>query len=102
MFTFDVITKIKYCLRVCNDKSFHLSCNECVISPKEIKDIHVNSVLTSCLEVKEILTFLESYANKSQYTANNYIKMASEALNCAVEATLRNATKLVSSQSSLN
>ena len=80
--------------------SFHLSCNECVISSKEIKDIHVNSVLTSCLEAKEILTFLESYANKSQYTANNYIKMATEALD--LEATMRNATKLVSSQSSLN
>ena len=49
---FVVITKVKYCLRVTSDLKFHISCNDCIISPNEIKSL--TSVLGAQCPNKEI------------------------------------------------
>ena len=61
---FDAITKkVNYCLRVSNDMSFHITCNECTVSSRVIEEVNGNLLITTCLlEVREILTFLESYS----------------------------------------
>ena len=83
---FDAITKVKYCLRVSNDMSFHITCNECTVSPRVIEEVNGNLLITSCIEVREILTFLESYS-KGMHCISDYVKMATEALNCALNVT---------------
>ena len=82
---FDVITKVKYCLRVTSDLKFHISCNDWIISPKETKSLTIiDSVLMPCIQVREILTFLENYS-KGLHSASTYTKSAREFLNCALE-----------------
>ena len=81
---FDVVTKMKYCLRVTSDLKFHISCNDCTVQPKEIKSLAVlDSVLMSCIQVWEILVFLETYAS-GKLSASTYTKSARELLNCVV------------------
>ena len=76
--TFDVVTKIKYCLRVTSDLKFHISCNDCTVQPKEIKSLTVlASVLMSCSQVGEILVFPETYAS-GKPSASTYTKSAGE------------------------
>ena len=57
-----------------------MTCNDCtVVSTKERNSINLDSVLASCNEVKEILTFLESYCHGS-FSASIYIKMSTDEL----------------------
>ena len=82
---FDVVTKMKYCLRVTSDLKFHISCNDCTVQPKEIKSLAVlDSVLMSCIQVWEILVFLETYAS-GKLSASTYTKSARELLNWSLE-----------------
>ena len=67
------------------DLKFHISCNDWIISPKEIKSLTIiDSVLMYCIQVREILTFLENYS-KGLHSASTYTKSAREFLNCVLE-----------------
>ena len=81
---FGIISKINYCLRVNIELGFHITCNGCTILTEHIKSVNLDSTLSTCLEIKEIIKYLESYSNGS-LSASNYTKMATELLNCALD-----------------